>query len=96
MGLRQRIVTEIYDEKNNKIVNREIINDKPIKKPEIIDDLGYNHKEQIDILQNIQDIFLGTQSTTLVSETCEKCGSSNVVFKEGCMECLSCNVSKCG
>ncbi|MGB4192331.1 MAG: hypothetical protein WBJ81_07330, partial [Rickettsiales bacterium] len=75
MGLRQRIVTEIYDEKNNKIVNREIINDKPVKKPEIIDDLGYNHKEQIDILQNIQDIFLGTQSTTLVSETCEKCGS---------------------
>ena len=36
MGLRQRIVTEIYDEKDNKIVDREIINDKPIKKPESI------------------------------------------------------------
>lgn len=50
IGLRQRIVTETYDEKDNKIVDREIINDKPIKKPESIGDLGYNHKEQIDLL----------------------------------------------
>lgn len=60
MGLRQRIVTEIYDEKDNKIVDREIVNDKPIKKPESIEDLGYNHKEQIDLLQHIQDTFLFT------------------------------------
>jgi hypothetical protein len=57
MGLRQRIVSETYDEKDNKIVDREIINDKPIKKPESIGDLGYNHKEQIDLLQHIQDSF---------------------------------------
>jgi hypothetical protein len=75
MGLRQRVVTEIYDEKDNKIVDREIINDKPIKKPESIEDLGYNHKEQIDLLQHIQDTFLFTQSTIMVAETCEKCGS---------------------
>ena len=74
-GLRQRIVTEIYDEKDNKIIDREIINDKPIKKPENIEDLGYNHKKQIDLLQHIQDTFLFIQATIIVAETCEKCGS---------------------
>jgi hypothetical protein len=75
MGLRQRIVTEIYDEKDNKIVNREIINDKEIKKPKEIDDLGYNHKEQIDLLQHIQDSFLLSQSRTLIEDVCPKCGA---------------------
>jgi hypothetical protein len=32
MRLRQRIITEIYDENDTKIVNHEIINDKEIKK----------------------------------------------------------------
>ena len=30
MGLRQRIISEVYDEQTDKVVNREIINDKEI------------------------------------------------------------------
>ena len=45
MALRQKIISEIYDEKNNKVVDRKIIEEKPIKIPTEIDDLGYNHKE---------------------------------------------------
>ena len=62
MSLRQRIVSEIYDEKDNKIVDRKIITDKKIENPEKIDDLGYDHKEQISILQEIQDVFLFNQT----------------------------------
>ena len=40
MALRQRIVSEIYDERNNEIVDRQIIQDKAIKKPKKIDELG--------------------------------------------------------
>jgi len=39
MGLRQRIISEIYDEQTDKVVNREIVQDKEIKKPKIIDDV---------------------------------------------------------
>jgi hypothetical protein len=81
MGLRQRIISEVYDEKDNKIVDRKIIVDKEIKKPEKIEDLGYDHKEQINILQEIQDAFLFTQSTLIISNKCSTCGSR--VIKSG-------------
>lgn len=75
MGLRQRIVSEIYDEQNNKIVDRQIIQDKKINNPKTIDELGYNHKEQIDVLQSIQDIFLFKQSEIMSPSECPKCKS---------------------
>lgn len=78
MGLRQRIVSEIYDEKDSRIVDRQIIKDKEIKKPEKIDDLGYNHEEQIAMLQSIQDMFLNEQRNSLVPEKCTVCGSSKI------------------
>jgi ribonucleoside-diphosphate reductase alpha chain len=28
--------------------------------------------------------------------TCEGCGSSNIVYQEGCMKCISCGSSRCG
>ena len=40
MGLRQRIFSEIYDEKDSKVIDRQVIKDKEIKKPEKIDDIG--------------------------------------------------------
>ena len=58
MGLRQRIESEIYDEKASKVVDRQIIADKKIENPKQIDDLGYDHQEEISILQEIQDAFL--------------------------------------
>lgn len=84
MSLRQRIMSEIYDEKSNKIVDRKIIEDKEIKTPVKIDDLGYNHQEQIHILQEIQDVFLYNQSKLITPDKCYKCGSR--VVKGGHME----------
>jgi len=75
MGLRQRIVSEIYDEKASKVVDRQIIADKKIENPKQIDDLGYDHQEQISILQEIQDAFLFKQSRLMAPENCFKCGS---------------------
>lgn len=82
MGLRQRIISEIYDEKDNKVVDRQIIKDKKIETPEKIDDLGYNHQEQISILQEIQDAFLLSQSKLMFPAVCPKCNSK--VIKRGC------------
>lgn len=75
MGLRQRIVSEIYDESNNKVVSREIIKDKAIERPKVMEDMGYRHKEQMEILQGIQDAFLFVQAPMIVPETCRVCGS---------------------
>lgn len=82
MGLRQRIVSEIYDEKDSKVVDRQIIKDKKIENPKKIDDLGYNHEEQISLLQEIQDSFLFNQTKLIAPESCPKCGSR--VVKGGC------------
>ena len=82
MGLRQRIISEIYDEKDNKVVDKQIIEDKKIETPKKIDDIGYNHLEQIAILQEIQDVFLANQSKLLNPESCPQCGSR--VAKGGC------------
>ena len=69
MALRQRIISEIYDEKNNKVVDRQIIEDKKIDTPKVIDNVGYNHREQIAILQEIQDIFLLNQSKLISDQS---------------------------
>ena len=56
-------------------MDRQIIQDKAIKKPEKIEELGYNYKEQISILQLIQDTFLNEQQKTLILKECNICGS---------------------
>ncbi|WP_162902410.1 hypothetical protein, partial [Facilibium subflavum] len=63
MALKQRIVTEIYDDQTQDIVHREVTEEKVIKSPKSIDDLGYNHTEQIEILHRVQDNYLKFQST---------------------------------
>ena len=76
MALKQRIVTEIYDDQTQDIIHREVTEEKVIKSPKSIDDLGYNHEEQIEILQRIQDNYLQFQSTVYeLADTCPTCGS---------------------
>ena len=41
MSLRQRIISEIYDEQDNKVADRQIIEDKKIETPKEIDNIGY-------------------------------------------------------
>lgn len=43
--------------------------------------------------------YLGTfikDGEKVVGETCDACGSSNVVYREGCKVCANCGSSKCG
>jgi len=76
MALKQRIVTEIYDDQTKSIVHREITEEKVIKSPKSIEDLGYNHEEQIEILHRIQDNYLTFQSNIYeLPSTCSACGS---------------------
>lgn len=34
--------------------------------------------------------------TIVTGVTCENCGSTNIIYKDGCQECASCGSSKCG
>ena len=35
------------------------------------------------------------EGTIVKGEECENCGSTNIVYKEGCMTCMDCQTSKC-
>jgi ribonucleoside-diphosphate reductase alpha chain len=37
-----------------------------------------------------------TDNAVVTGMTCENCGSSDLIYKEGCAECQSCGNSKCG
>jgi hypothetical protein len=58
MIIEQRIISEIYDTKEDKVLKRVIIKRKNIANPESIDDVGYNQGEQVSTLQRMQDEFL--------------------------------------
>lgn len=58
------MVTEIFEDTTKEVIHRELINEKVIESPKAIEDLGHDHKEQIDILQSIEDNFLEFQSKT--------------------------------
>lgn len=63
----------------------------------------------VAILDSMEDVFVGSflfQIKKFLSQyvkngekvegsTCSNCGSTNLVFAEGCMQCLDCNASKC-
>jgi hypothetical protein len=73
MALKQRIISEIYNDQTGEILNKEIIEDKVIEPPKQIEDLGYDHQQQMMLLQHIQDSFLSAQST--IYNLPDKCGS---------------------
>jgi len=76
MALKQRIISEIYNDQTGEILNQEIIEDKVIEPPKKIEDLGYDHQQQMTLLQRIQDSFLGAQSNIYdLPNRCEACGS---------------------
>ena len=76
MALKQRIISEIYDDQTGNVYKKDIIEDKIIKSPKRIEDLGYNHEEQLNILRNIQESFLKSQSDIFdLPNICPECGS---------------------
>jgi hypothetical protein len=64
----------------------------------------------VTALDRVEDVFVGSflfqikkflstfikDGEKAVGQVCESCGSSNVVFSEGCQKCADCGSSKCG
>ena len=82
MALKQKIISQIYDDQTGEVLNTEIIEDRAIKSPKSIEELGYNHEEQINLLQKIQDTFLDSQITIFpYPQSCPKCDTK--LYKKG-------------
>jgi ribonucleoside-diphosphate reductase alpha chain len=55
-------------------------------------------------LEQVNDVFVGSFLFTFIKDgekvtggqKCESCGSSNIVYSEGCQKCADCGSSKCG
>ncbi|WP_440683896.1 hypothetical protein [Cysteiniphilum halobium] len=65
MTIKQRIISEVYNDQTQEIYHREIIKDRVIELPKDIDGVGYNHTEQMQLLQGIQDAFLFAQMSLI-------------------------------
>lgn len=78
-----RVVVELYTDSNPNIVERKVIEDRTVSPVETIYDLGLRHKDQIEFLQKLQDVVLGSQSKYLREDIkfCPKCG--NQVYRQG-------------
>lgn len=75
MSKKIRIIVECYDETNGEIIDNRIISDISIKRADKLGDLGYNHVEQIELIQKIQDIRFGHQILLNSIAVCPMCGS---------------------
>lgn len=61
---------------NGKVITEKIIKEVEVKKAATILDLGFRHKEQIDIIGSIQEEYIPLQANKLSEKytKCEKCG----------------------
>lgn len=67
-------------------------------------------KNVVSVLDRVENVYAGSflfqikkilgtyikDGEKVVGETCQDCGSTNVVYSEGCKKCMSCGSSKCG
>lgn len=74
MTIQQRIISEIYDTKEDKVLKRTIIKKKDIVNPKSIDEVGYNQEEQIDTLKSMQDEYFEKMSKIIGDSRCRRCG----------------------
>ncbi|MEY8717407.1 hypothetical protein [Francisella philomiragia] len=59
------------------VYKRDIIEDLTIRSPKSIEDLGYNHEDQLKILKDIQKSFLKSLSVIFdLPEVCPECRSN--------------------
>ena len=76
-----RITVEHYNTSDNIVLSRKKINEQVVIKPTDIDDLGYRHIEQIQILSALQDFKLEHQSCLLNADgICPKCNNKTTKF----------------
>lgn len=76
-----RITVEHYSTSDNIVLSRKNISEQVVVKPTNIDDLGYRHIEQIQILSALQDFKLEHQSCLLNADgICPKCNNKTTKF----------------
>jgi hypothetical protein len=68
-----RLLAQYYDTTTDEVVEEAIIDDQEVLKAAVLGDLGYNHKQQVDYLQKIQDFKLMYQLQLSSPTICPKC-----------------------
>lgn len=77
-----RLVAENYDMETGQILKEAVIHNKEVQDPVTMEQLGYSHAEQIDILEKSQDFMLGKQAELINSDgVCPVCGKKH--YKKG-------------
>ena len=102
-----KITVEILSN-DGAIIKQEIAYSKLFSQPNSINELGFRHQEQIDILQSVQDKFIFQQIDIINKQIvyCEKCGTQmskkgytksdfNAVFTDHKVPCSRKVCSKC-
>jgi ribonucleoside-diphosphate reductase alpha chain len=66
-------------------------------------------KNIVNVLDSMEDIYIGSflfqikkylasfikDGETVQDEVCQECGSTNVIYEEGCKKCVNCGSGKC-
>ena len=66
-------------------------------------------KNIVNVLDSMEDIYVGSflfqikkylasfikNGETVQGEVCQDCGSTNVIYEEGCKKCVNCGSGKC-
>ncbi len=74
MSMGIRLVAEYYDLKSGEVLESKILGSKEINKPTTLEEFGFLHAEQIEILQGIQDFKLHYEAQLINQENaCPKC-----------------------
>jgi len=76
-----KILAQCYDSVSGDILEEVVINDTEVLKAKTLREVGYLHKDQIEILQKAQDLKLKHQLMLATPDKCQKCG--NKISKRG-------------
>jgi len=76
MSTKIRIIAQIINTVDEQILSQKTLHEKEVIYPESISELGYNHEEQIEIIQHTQDFYLQPQSHLMNNhfDKCPQCG----------------------
>lgn len=76
MEMSVRVVLEFYNSNSGEVTESKVIRDDKIKRPVKINELGYLHREQIEILESVQNFKIKHESVLINQEisNCPLCG----------------------
>lgn len=75
MSLGVRYISQVFDKESNKVIEEKVLTEHNINLASDIDELGFRHKDQINLIERAQDVFLKYQCELFSDiNTCPKCG----------------------